>query len=193
MFTPLIHFARSSKPRQQITNAFSVTSLPSASRSHLSSFTLIKIFKNKKFVSIDSLRNATDNQLDRQRDKQTNKPSYLNHQHPKPALMCLLVRFRLCVIKHWFCDAAPHIEKSFFFFFDKKLSKFWKIHVFTPPWNRAGVKFSLHFVCVFFCLSVCLVFSCEQNSSRTHEPIWTRFSLNGCLPHWLETYWNWWP
>ena len=25
--------------------------------------------------------------------------------------------------------------------------------------------------------------ACEQNSSRTDEPIWTRFSLNGCLPH----------
>ena len=35
--------------------------------------------------------------------------------------------------------------------------------------------------------------ACEQNSSRTDEPIWTRFSLNGCLTHWLEPYWNWWP
>ena len=24
-------------------------------------------------------------------------------------------------------------------------------------------------------------------------PIWMRFSLNGCLPHWLKPYWNWWP
>ena len=40
-------------------------------------------------------------------------------------------------------------------------------------------------------LSVCLSGSaCEQNSSQTDEPIWT---LNGCLPHWLEPYWIWWP
>ena len=40
-------------------------------------------------------------------------------------------------------------------------------------------------VCVSVCLSVCVcvcvwLFSCEQNSSRTDAPIWTRFSLNGC-------------
>ena len=40
------------------------------------------------------------------------------------------------------------------------------------------------------CLSVCMCvwISCEQNSSRTDAPIWTRFSLNGCLPHWLKPY-----
>ena len=45
------------------------------------------------------------------------------------------------------------------------------------------------------CLCVCVSDSaCEQNSwgSRTDEPIWTRFSLNGCLAHWLRSYWNWW-
>ena len=47
-------------------------------------------------------------------------------------------------------------------------------------------------VCLCVCLSICLSGSaCEQNSSQTDEPIWTRFSLNGCLPHWLKTYWNW--
>ena len=39
-------------------------------------------------------------------------------------------------------------------------------------------------VCVSVCLSVCVSgTSCEQNSSRTDEPIWTRFSLHGCFPH----------
>ena len=65
--------------------------------------------------------------------------------------------------------------------------------IVTPPRNRGGVIFSLQFVCV--CVSVCLWVSstCEKNSSRTSEPIWTRFSLNCCLPHWLEPYRNWWP
>ena len=49
-------------------------------------------------------------------------------------------------------------------------------------------------VCVSVCLSVCVSGSaCEQNSSRTDTPIWTWFSLNGCLLHWLKPYWNWWP
>ena len=66
--------------------------------------------------------------------------------------------------------------------------------IFTPPRNRGGVIFSLQFVCVWVCVSVCVSnFSCEQNSSRTDAPIWTRFSLNGCLPHWLGPYWIWWP
>ena len=62
------------------------------------------------------------------------------------------------------------------------------LYFFTPPRNRGGVIFSLQFVCVSVCLSVCVcvcvcvrLFSCEQNSSRTNAPIWTRFSLNGCL------------
>ena len=45
-------------------------------------------------------------------------------------------------------------------------------------------------VCVSVCL--CIRNSCEQNSSRTNAPIWTPFSLNGCLQHWLGPYWNWW-
>ena len=43
-------------------------------------------------------------------------------------------------------------------------------------------------VCEWVSLSVS-----EQNSSPTEPPIWTRFSLNGCLAHWLGPYWNWWP
>ena len=42
--------------------------------------------------------------------------------------------------------------------------------------------------CVFarlsVCLSICLSVS-EQNFSRKYAPIWTRFSPNGCVPHWL--------
>ena len=48
----------------------------------------------------------------------------------------------------------------------------------------------LYFHCsLSVCLSVCVrvrLISCEQNSSRTDALIWTRFSLNGCLPYWLE-------
>ena len=74
------------------------------------------------------------------------------------------------------------------------------IIIITSPRNRGGVIFSLQFVCVSVCLSVCVcvcvcvqLFSCEQNSSRTDAPIWTRFSLNGCLYHLLGPYWIWWP
>ena len=35
------------------------------------------------------------------------------------------------------------------------------------------------------CLCVRRGYSCEQNSSQTDAPIWTRFLLNGCLAHWL--------
>ena len=48
-------------------------------------------------------------------------------------------------------------------------------------------------VCLCVCVCVCVQNSCEQNSSRTDAPIWTRFSLSGCLQHLLEPYWNWWP
>ena len=51
-------------------------------------------------------------------------------------------------------------------------------------------------VCLSVCLSVCVCvrfIPCEQISSRTDTSIWNRFSLNGCLPHWLKFYWNWWP
>ena len=36
-------------------------------------------------------------------------------------------------------------------------------------------------VWVYVCVSVSS--ACEQSSSQTDEPIWTRFSLNGCLLH----------
>ena len=42
-------------------------------------------------------------------------------------------------------------------------------------------------------MCVCLIFACEQNSSQTDALIWTRFSLNACLLHWCESFWNWWP
>ena len=82
---------------------------------------------------------------------------------------------------------------------------------FTPPRNRGGVIFSLQFVCVSVCVCVrpdMLVNKIPaekmhqfgRNSSRTDAPIWTRFSLNGCLLHWLRSreallrsYRNWWP
>ena len=61
--------------------------------------------------------------------------------------------------------------------------------IITPPWNRGGVIFYLRFVCVslrvFVCVSVCVCLSgsaCEQNSSRTDEPIWTWF-----FTEWLFT------
>ena len=70
-------------------------------------------------------------------------------------------------------------------------------NIVTPPRNRGGVIFLMQFGCVSclsICLSVCVPDSaCEQNSRQTDEPIWTRVSLNGCLPHWLRSYWNWWP
>ena len=37
-------------------------------------------------------------------------------------------------------------------------------------------------LCLSVCLCVCVHVS-ELNSSRTDAPIWTWFSLNGCIPH----------
>ena len=34
------------------------------------------------------------------------------------------------------------------------------LYIITPPRNRGGVIFSLQFVCVSVCLSVCPMFSC---------------------------------
>ena len=48
-------------------------------------------------------------------------------------------------------------------------------------------------LCVCVCVCLCVRISCEQNSSWTDAPIWTRVLLNGCLVHWLKHYWNWWP
>ena len=50
---------------------------------------------------------------------------------------------------------------------------------------------SLYFHCsLSVCLSVCLSvrLSLWTKSNQTVAPIWTRFSLKGCLPHWLESY-----
>ena len=52
----------------------------------------------------------------------------------------------------------------------------------------------LYFQCsLSMCLSVCVCVyvsdsACEQNSSGTDAPIWTRVSLNGCSSHWLRPY-----
>ena len=60
-------------------------------------------------------------------------------------------------------------------------NSFSKDYVFTPPQNRGGVIF---FTAVCLCVCVCVCgYSCEQNSSRTYEPIWKRILLNGCLAH----------
>ena len=63
-------------------------------------------------------------------------------------------------------------------------TKSWRGYIFT------AVCLSVC-LCVCVCLSLCLSVS-KQNSSRMDTLIWTRFSLNGCLPQWLKPYWNWW-
>ena len=63
--------------------------------------------------------------------------------------------------------------------------------IFTHPRNRGRLISSLQFVCVSVCVCVSGT-SCEQNSSWTDAPIWTRFSLNGCFPYKLRPYWIWW-
>ena len=75
--------------------------------------------------------------------------------------------------------------------------------LFKPSWTFGEKWFCLNEIVegLYFhsglsvCLSVCLCvrISCEQNSSQTDAPIMMRFSLNGCLQHWLRPYWNWWP
>ena len=66
----------------------------------------------------------------------------------------------------------------------------WRYYTSTKSWR--GYIFTS--VCLCVCLCVCVSgISCEQNSSRTDAPIWTRFSLNGCFLHWLGPYWIWWP
>ena len=65
------------------------------------------------------------------------------------------------------------------------------VEISTKSWR--GYVFTT--VCLCVCLSVCLCvgYSCEQNFSRTDASIWTQFSLNCCLSHWLGPCWNWWP
>ena len=57
--------------------------------------------------------------------------------------------------------------------------------------TKSWTGYILIAICLCVCVSVQLN-SCEQNSSRTDESIWTRFSLYGCLEHWPKPYWNWW-
>ena len=57
-------------------------------------------------------------------------------------------------------------------------TKRWTYYTSMKSWR--GYIFTADCLCV--CLSVCVSGSaCEQNSSRTDEPIWTRFSLNVLL------------
>ena len=62
----------------------------------------------------------------------------------------------------------------------------------TPPRNRGGVIFSLQFVCVSVCLWVCPALLLNKIPAKRMNRFGREFSLNGCLPHWLEPYWNWW-
>ena len=60
---------------------------------------------------------------------------------------------------------------------------------YTSTKSLRGYIFTAVCLCVCLCVCVCVrLFSCEQNSSQTDEPIWTRFSLNGSFPHWLGPY-----
>ena len=72
-------------------------------------------------------------------------------------------------------------------------TKSWRGYIFTSVCLSVCVCVCVC-VCVYVCVcvSVCLSDS-EQNSSRTDVPIWTQFSLNGCLLHWLGPCWTWWP
>ena len=49
--------------------------------------------------------------------------------------------------------------------------------------------FSLQFVCV----SVCPALLLNKIPANWNAPIWMRFSVNGCLSHWLWSYWDWLP
>ena len=60
---------------------------------------------------------------------------------------------------------------------------------YTSKKSWRGYIFTAVCLCVCMCVSVCVSgTSCEQNSSRTNESIWTQFSLNGCLALWLGLY-----
>ena len=91
-------------------------------------------------------------------------------------------------------EAASHKQACFFllyWFIKKSMHYFSFLHLHEIV---EGLYFHCSLsVCLCVCVSVCVRNSCEQNSSRTDAPIWTQFSLNGCLQHWLGPYWNWWP
>ena len=92
------------------------------------------------------------------------------------------------VFAEWLLIALAQIQMKLVTL-DQSSGSQWHVINFTPPRNLGGVLFSLQFVC----LCVSPMFSCLKNSSWTDEQIWTQFSLNGCLPHWLKPYWNLWP
>ena len=98
--------------------------------------------------------------------------------------------FLCCIHAHWAEKLSVFtilfFQLIFFLIFKSKIWSVFFLHLHE-------ILEGLYFHCS---LSVCVcvrLFSCEQNPSRTDAPIWTQFSLNGCLPHWLKHYWNWWP
>ena len=130
--------------------------------------------------------------------------SHHSHTHPNFCNFCL---FRLA--SHWWannrttdhnqviCQLYPknYISSGHLFFLQKKTVSeaikynCWFLHLHE-------ILEGLYFHCslsVCLCVCLCVRISCEQNSIQTDVPIWTRFSLNGCLLHWLKPYWNWWP
>ena len=96
-----------------------------------------------------------------------------NNISTSPEITVSMVDIRLCIF-----------EVDFFLNFIIMLSNYtstrsWR-GIYTITNWRSGYIFTSVYMCV--CLSVCLSSSaCEQNSSRTNEPIWTWFSLNGLL------------
>ena len=91
-------------------------------------------------------------------------------------LMLLLILVRTIMNRYYRVSLKPKWIKLIFRFYNS--TKSWRGYIFTSVCLCVCVC-----VCLFVCLSVCLCVrnSCEQNSSRTDAPIWTRFSLNGCL------------
>ena len=82
--------------------------------------------------------------------------------------------------RHWRFVWDDHYDGKFDLVLFYTSTKSWRGYIFTAVC-----------LCVCVCVWVC-VFVCEQNSSRMDASLWTRFLLNGCLPHWLIPYWHWW-
>ena len=111
-----------------------------------------------------------------------------------------------CSYFRWWIYSLPHqfVDSKYSFFLPRNrvwhcfhrlrrpLHLIWFSHLHEIV-DGLYIHCSLYvYVCVWVCLSVWVSVS-EQNSSRTDDPIWTRFSLNGCLLLWLRHNWNWWP
>ena len=59
-----------------------------------------------------------------------------------------------------------------------------------------GIMEGLYFHCslsLCVCLCVCPALLVNKISAERMHRFGRSFSLNGCLLHWLEPYWNWWP